>query len=134
MFVFIPGSVWPMRFGPAATVTTEISIRAVTYMFARVPALSYPNILNVTGRVRLYLFTRLCSGGIPVYRRTAERVNFAILLTETIFFAGINGIHFLVYCWTPYNYRYIFFLSLLYYIIRTSISISWTNDLYTMHP
>ena len=31
MFVFVPGSIRPVRFGPAGTVTAEISITAVTY-------------------------------------------------------------------------------------------------------
>ena len=31
MFVFIPGSIRPVRSGPAGTVSAKISIRAVTY-------------------------------------------------------------------------------------------------------
>ena len=33
MFVFIPGSISPVRFGPAGTDPAEISIPAVTYIY-----------------------------------------------------------------------------------------------------
>ena len=37
MFVFIPGSIWPVRFGPAGTVPAEIPIRTVIYMYLTDP-------------------------------------------------------------------------------------------------
>ena len=35
MFVFIPGSIRSVNFGPAGTVSAEISVRVVTYIFER---------------------------------------------------------------------------------------------------
>ena len=41
MFVFIPGSIRPVRFGPAGTDPAEISILAVTYILRNVMKICY---------------------------------------------------------------------------------------------
>ena len=43
MFVFIPGFIPPVRFGPAGTDPTEISIPAVTYIYLSLEKANWPD-------------------------------------------------------------------------------------------
>ena len=65
MFVFNPGSIPPVRFGPGGTDPAEISISAVTYIMNRKPQSNYNRrLILATIRRKSILMSPTINGGI----------------------------------------------------------------------
>ena len=69
MFVFIPGSIPPVKFGPGGTDPAEISIPAVTYIYK----CSWPVILDMVGYSVFH-----CKLSRDYYNVALDSVNMAI--------------------------------------------------------